>query len=1199
MNPNLTLPAAVIRHGLWLLLGLATSAVATTPVFETEREFCASADFNGDGKQDVVVLDKLTGLYRIGTGDGTTASPAFVAGRATGVTDATGMAVGKLSSTGFDSFAVTARAQNRVQVLSPTSSGYVEPKTIANAGIGPLTMAALDITSGASPTPEDDLGILVADDPGLGYALRKIRSNAGTWSFLDSGDCPEFAVAQANPVVPAVGSPPFMGFMRSDGPGDSFHAVDLTGVGFTEKLTHAGLPVATRYISVAFQSPNIDLLFYVAGSATVHVRRITPSGASWVLGTDAVATFSKPLAQVVPLTDTAGGKCLVRFTDGSITIYGYASGSGFSAPNNLTPSGATGVVSGMVPMNDSAQFQLLFAPATGQPSNTAVTFSNTGSGWGQTGITTLPDINVYASYANVMLLSSQLYRSDAVTTLRSYKAADWTTGISVGSGPFNITAQAASFVDAAQGIGAASAQLVGDAGSAVTGTAINQLHAQFSMVTFDATLGAAVEDITLSPPAGTYSHGIQLTFSGMSAGTSVFYRLGSSGAFQLWNSSSPPWVFSNGSVFYYANKPGVGPSPTRTVNYAFSKPPALQDQDGDGVPDFVEVAKGLNPTGGPDSDKDGFSDATELAAGTDPNNATSSPASNAPSMSTLVVDASMKMKETSGGGTLGRPRNGTLISLCDAMGNPLGSEVIGKGGGAIYYARMQALNATGDRGYLIARTPINYSTTNGAATTRYGREMAALIPLPSEDGWSFGSTQGTRVATGTSWSFGGTNWTETTTNWKCIATTAGFDATWSTTQQNLSFAIDAAGSAATAWLPTFVAAANRNGQPYVSADLTPESTLTALLARKIVSDAFIARGITLGGDALTLTGIIGPSDITGIVSPRDLRSPSPDHPAAAVLRMSALVSYLDAAINAAGSGPAALRKLARDVYARSQALADADIANLPAPLAALETYVSTGSLPAAYQSGSGVIATELDLANATRSTILANVPTRSSANFTLYISASASPAGLTLVQNSSGSTLYALFDSRHNPITLPNDIALSAGTSLSVNAFTDLPATGSYTTLEVNSLVVNALPSAIDADTDGDLLADSWELRHFGTLAYDSATHGDGSAYSLAEEYLSSTDPRNASSSPTGPATPLVFTSLHLTIDGGSPRLTTTWPAGYKDFINVDFEVSDNLTTWTHAADFAATDAGGGLFTKAITYDRPHRFFRPTATLKH
>jgi hypothetical protein len=39
--------------------------------------------------------------------------------------------------------------------------------------------------------------------------------------------------------------------------------------------------------------------------------------------------------------------------------------------------------------------------------------------------------------------------------------------------------------------------------------------------------------------------------------------------------------------------------------YTFPEPPAEQDSDGDGVPDFVELANELNPNGGNDSDGDG------------------------------------------------------------------------------------------------------------------------------------------------------------------------------------------------------------------------------------------------------------------------------------------------------------------------------------------------------------------------------------------------------------------------------------------------------------------------------------------------------------------------------------------------------------------------------------------------------------------
>lgn len=132
-------------------------------------------------------------------------------------------------------------------------------------------------------------------------------------------------------------------------------------------------------------------------------------------------------------------------------------------------------------------------------------------------------------------------------------------------------------------------------------------------------------------------------------------------------------------------------------------------------------------------------------------------------------------------------------------------------------------------------------------------------------------------------------------------------------------------------------------------------------------------------------------------------------------------------------------------------------------------HLTTGALPVAYQTGSGLTAAEFDLANATRTAILGSVPTRTTAGMTLYVRSSASPTGLTLLRNSSGSAVHALFDAQRNPVALPADIALPAGTALSVTAYTDLPAVGSYLALEVTSLTVTALPCFIDPDTDGGL----------------------------------------------------------------------------------------------------------------------------------
>jgi len=1195
MNTKL-LPSTFIAFA-----AMSTLLHAAMPVFETDREFTASGDFNGDGTLDVIIIDKPTGLYRVGTRTGT-GTPSFANSRPTGVSNVGGVALGKLNGTVFDSFAVTASDQNRVQVLTPNITGYIEPKSILTAGIGPQTMCAIDITTGASPTPEDDIALIVANDPTLGCALREIRSNAGAWSIIDIGDCPEGVVQRGNPFTTTVGGTALFGFIRDAGTTNTFHAVNPTGVGFTDILVSSAMPDNTQFIAVPFESPNMDLVFYVPGSADVHVRRVTPSGPDWILGVDDLTTFSATVAQIIPVQDTTGMRMLVRFVNGSVALYSYTAAGGFGSATAISPTGASGVLSGLVPVSGSAGFLLLYAPGVGQPSSTAISFANTGSGWSQTGITSLPAVSAYSSYANILLLSNFPFREDNPLLLRSYHSGDWSNSVTVGGGPFNVNASIANYVSATTGIGASSAQLVGVASSSPPGTAVNQLHAQFSMATFDSKIGPVIEDVSVSPVAGTYNKSIQLTFSGNSGGSTVYYRLGTSGAFIAYNAASPPWVFTNGTVQFYADRPGVGTTPTHSAVYQFTTPAALQDKDGDGVPDFVEVESGLDPAAGLDSDNDGFTDRDELAAGTSPKNAADTPAEE-PTLSTMIVDVGVR-SDTVAGLSAGFAESGTTFDVTDLAGRPLGSHhdatlminvqggEVGVGASSTSYGRVNVLNATGDTGFVVVRSEQNFTVIPSTGVEPRGREKLGIVPTPDMDGWSFGITQGTPVATGTTFSWGGVNWQSGNANWRAIDDTQGFDSGWSSSQQTLTFAINGGTGAAASWKAGFITAANRGGQPYAKIALTPVTTLEALIVHSALDTLFTARGYT----PTTPDGAV--FDSTSIGSLRDLRSPDATHPTAPVVRVPVLLSYINTQLNGSDAGAQALRKLARDVYDRHESLATDHLGDMPTPLKALHTWVSTGALPTEYQTGGSLSAGELTDAATKLSAILAGITTRTSSTYTLYVPSTASPVGLTLAQNSGATITYALVDANLNAFALPADLALPTGTPLLVTAYNDLPTVGSYTGLEVISLSVSSLPTVIDADSDNDLLADTWEMHHFGSLDFNLYAIGDGGTYSLGEEYFRGTDPRWAGSSPGGPPTPLVFSGFQLNRDTGTPTLRVNWPAAYSSFIKVDFQAADDLVTWTYPVGFNATDAGSGLFTKTLSFDRPRRFFRPVASLK-
>ncbi|MBL9130070.1 MAG: hypothetical protein JNG86_02655, partial [Verrucomicrobiaceae bacterium] len=308
-----------------------------------------------------------------------------------------------------------------------------------------------------------------------------------------------------------------------------------------------------------------------------------------------------------------------------------------------------------------------------------------------------------------------------------------------------------------------------------------------------------------------------------------------------------------------------------------------------------------------------------------------------------------------------------------------------------------------------------------------------------------------------------------------------------------------------------------------------------------------------------------------------------------------LVSYLDAALDHADS--AALLEVARDVYTRHEALADDALATMTPPMTALHEFITTGNLPTEYQTGAHFTSGEYATAKARRDAILSGYPTRTSGTYTLFTRGTPSPTGLTLVQDS-GATDFAMVDGHYIAFQLPSDVTLPTGTPMTVTAYTDLPAIGGYPVLEVISLTIDTLPTPIDADTDGDLLADSWERRHFGTLAFGTHDRIDTSPYSLAEEYFRSTDPRSASSSPSGSPTRLDFASFRLDTSGGTPSLRVDWPAAYSAFINVNFEASEDLVTWGVSPELTATLADSDTFAKTIAFDRARRFFRPIASLK-
>jgi len=877
---------------------------------------------------------------------------------------------------------------------------------------------------------------------------------------------------------------------------------------------------------------------------------------------------------------------MMRSIYGNLAMRGYTLAGGFGPLETLTPVADGAVLNGIIPTGPNS-FQLLYSSNFDGYSDRVIPFTHNGTNWVQGTTSMMTPRRPFAQYANVLLLGAPIFRTDTTDLLYSFQAPDWTTGTTLGP-PVN--ASAGRFTDSTTGIGTPSAQVLGT-GVAAAGSAVNQLHNQFSLFSFQNSLGAVIDAVQISPAAGAYEVAQQITFSGLDVGTSVYYRMDSTSTFQLWNTSNPPWLTRNATVeFYSQNAAGAGT--VQRSSYTFSRTPALQDADGDGVPDFVEIAHGMDPAEGDDTDGDGFTDLDELAAGTNPNDALSFPTTEATSLDSMLVDVRAQL-HTVAGGVAANAATGSGITVSDPFGNELGSGSIGSGGAATGFGRVTTRSVDPDKGLLVCSTTIHFSTAPAGANEPRGRQLIAFIPALEPEAWSWATTDGA-IGFPTAWSWGGTNWQAGTTNLRPgFVSPEGYDSNWSKRQLDPLWDSTPTGTySAAGWVTELQAAANRGARPYARVTLSPHSTLAALIVSKILGNFILERA--------PAADIEGPSlfldESSAGAALLDLRHASETVPTASIARIIAVLRHVDSQLAGADAGAQALRKLARDVYAQHNALAGDALDALPFPVDELSSFVQSSGLSAGYLAGSTLTPLERSSAAAKLASIITTAPERSSLTQTFYTRFGGSGPGVSLLEDSASSPRLML-DENIRPLSLPDANEAPYGTPILVTAYNDLPTIGGYTALEVTSLSLLTLPTIVGDDTDRDLMADTWELRYFGTLDHDTFFNADGSLYSVAQEYLDSTNPLRASSSPVlAPVRLEIRNFLLSNLGGGNFQLSADWPASYAEVIEVMLEGSPDLREWF--LPIAATHQGGGHFAETISEGSPRFFYRAFPALK-
>jgi formylglycine-generating enzyme required for sulfatase activity len=302
-------------------------------VYETPREFFASADFNADGKRDVVIVDKETGKFRLGyqIPEGLFN---WVDCRMSGIKGVTGFSIGPVLAAkvpGLVFASADASQLSLVDVSSPVAPG--KPLSIQfTAALGPSTVVAVNVGGGGN-TPLADLyvgSIYNAPDANLLTLLR----NDGK-EFPKIADFPLAGpVVHGNRLALKGGGRELVCSIVSEEKGDTFRAEDLSTGKPVAVATVPELPAGSEYASGDFRGqPLVEFLFYKPGQNTIGYSTVTEAGDKFTLAKPETFDLGQPVRRVVTLDQTSGQKLLAIFGEGEkATLYKF---DGAKAPTAI------------------------------------------------------------------------------------------------------------------------------------------------------------------------------------------------------------------------------------------------------------------------------------------------------------------------------------------------------------------------------------------------------------------------------------------------------------------------------------------------------------------------------------------------------------------------------------------------------------------------------------------------------------------------------------------------------------------------------------------------------------------------------------------------------------------------------------------------------------------------------------------------
>lgn len=1184
------LPVLLLSPGL-----LHSQFTNPKAVIESPETLVVQPDLDMDGVPDIVVVDRATGVIRPGLYDGSFTWLEPVAG---GVAGVTGVAAGPFEDAGFESLALVSEAANRINVFSLDGATLNRaPRSLFTEVVGLSELTAIEEGAHGSAGTIELIGFSGIFEPSLPGFRDYIGLDGGGPASYDPGfPLPDYSERNYRHLLAEVGLPMLGYFEEEVAAGTDRFTLVYTESGSFDLVAQVPVPSGADLIHASFdRSGEFQFVFHEPGSAVIEVWHWDGGGLSPVDG----YTLSSPAATLHPFVNDDVAGFLAESLDGlSLTFYAF---NGFNPPvpdGTVTP--ASGLPVGPVVTLPGGRMLVLSGDPSTDPAASAEVFGNSGSGFLSLGATGIPFLGDTVVGSNVLLFADTPFITEDAPLTGRLGAGVWTSVVSVGT---TVGAKVESFGGTATGLTNPVSIDLGPPPAGTSDALPNQVDADISLHDPSPAAGVLPGSVTPVPDPGIFAESVTMELIPSGGIADVYYRVLPNGGWNLGTGPAGPF-FEDTVVQYF----GVAPDGTRTAvetaTYDISIPPSELDSDGDGVPDYVEIANGLDPVNsGDDGDGDGYSDLIELLAGSDPNNdlslppgreldsdgdgfsdleeaiagtnpglASSKPASPGvlnfqnvfdllavPSShdGTAAVDPFVPSLdeglETPGGDPLA-----TNVRLHDLSASLLGFDrtaLHGLGGLTDPAAYIEEVSWDAPELPLVVAAERTFNIDVAAADKRLGRQIAALVSVPEASldpvPYTFGSSGGV------------------------VSTEA---AAWVTSAKSHYLAIT---------------------RPQVIREFDLFDTLVLLLVELKIEEILTDRGL-LSGDSITLTGFRTPeapvplSEAPGDGS-RDVLVPQAvladlRHKASGTdtgYKVSTIFDTINAAVGT-NSEPAvaALRSVAEELYRISAATANDNPGTLVAPLDALRQFLRTGSLlNTGYLSDPEVA----PLDSTTLASAFSGVPyllgldSMRPVDFRqLRIVSGLSTGTCTILEDTTTSETVALLNFQGNPYPLPDAFDLPENTVLIAEGYTDVtsdcPADAAMEVIPPLQLIF--LPVAGSGDANGNLIPDDLEDLYAGTL--DPFADSDGDGFSDLQEILDGVSPLDDSNAPSG--TPVNLSPPVITIDesGSFFVLSFAFPADYADDFNFRLYSGPDPQTMTTDTGLDAPHTGGGSFELTI-----------------